>query len=449
MWQSSLRWCSVVTALVVLSASSAVRAQTPAAPPPPEPGASTTPAPPASVLAMEPEDVSPLVPRWEPARMAQHAVSEHVSIGPGTGVRIATTDGDFTWTMNARLQLMSLTTWPDGGPAATSFLVRRARFLFSGNVFGPDIRYKIEFGFAPSDLRVRNNVTDPAPRASPLFDFYFDFGQLRDLTVRVGQSKVPFNREFVTSSGSLQMADLSLANNEFALDRDIGVDVRSNDLFGLGHLRYAAGVYSGRGRDSIGAIDAGLMYVGRVEVLPFGMFTDYVQGDFERTLRPRLALGFSYAFLDRAKRDRGTGGNVPTDGGTTDFHTFVADSMFKLAGFSMLGEVFYRRGQRNPGDAAPMADLARNGWGLTAQAGYLIPHLPLEIEARYSTAQGTGATSLADSSELGGGMSYYFARHSLKLQADYFRLWSAPDAASSADIRDGGHRVRVQLTAEL
>jgi hypothetical protein len=395
------------------------------------------------------EAVSPLVPSFEPRRMATREVSEHITFTPGGGLRIASEDGDFALVTQARLQAQAALSAADGGPLSVGLALRRARMIFAGNVFSPDIRFKIELGFSPSDLGMRNDLADPGPRMSPLLDFYFEFRQLRDLGVRVGQGKTPYDRQFITSAGALQLVDLALASREFALDRDVGVDLRSSDLFGLGRLRYVAGVYSGRGRDAIGAFDAGLMYVGRLEVLPFGLFDDYREADFDRTMRPRLSLAFSYGFLDRAKRAQGTRGDLPADGGTTNIHTFSADSSFKIAGFSFLGEFFWRRGHRHPGAASPVVDLARNGYGVVAQAGYLIPHLPLEIVGRYSTVQGKGETSLVDQTELGGGLSWYFAQHALKLQADYFRLFGAEDAASSADIRDGSHRVRLQLTAEL
>ena len=72
-------------------------------------------------------------------------------------------------------------------------------------------------------------------------------------------------------------------NAEFTLDRDLGLDIRSKDLFGLDKLRYYAGVYIGEGRNTsnktIGAGDQGLLYIGRVEIMPLGSFDDYSEAD--------------------------------------------------------------------------------------------------------------------------------------------------------------------------
>src|SRR5690606_26854399 len=132
----------------------------------------------------------------------------------------------------------------------------------------------------------------------------------------------------------------------------------------------------------------------------------------------------------------GTEGSAPTDGGTTDYHNATASARFKIVGLSLTGEFFWRQGRRNPGDAviedalgnpipAPI-ELPRNGLGWFAQAGYMIPHAPVEVAGRYSQIRAPGAdtqTSMSDRQEVGGGLSGYVAGHPFKLQADYFRIW--------------------------
>ena len=76
-------------------------------------------------------------------------------------------------------------------------------------------------------------------------------------------------------------------------------------------------------------------------------------------------------------------------------------------------------------------------------AGYLIPGVPFELVAAGGLIRGTGASSLLDQNEVGGGLGYYFAQHLLKLQSDLFHLW-APGGFSAGDSR-----WRVQLQASL
>lgn len=208
-------------------------------------------------------------------------------------------------------------------------------------------------------------------------------------------------------------------------------------------------MYIGQGRDAVGADDFGLMYIGRLEVLPFGMFDDYEEADFSRSLTPRLSIGAGWAAIDRAHGDRGILGARPADGGTTNTQHFTADLVFMYAGFSFFSEFMMRTGQRNPGAAVDESGVAlpvtpaSNGWGLMSQAGYLVPDLPIEIAARYGTTQPLGLqTSMRPRHELGVALSYYVARHPFKVQLDAFQLWE--------DQFDAGvTRIRLQLQASL
>src|SRR5690606_33176790 len=163
-------------------------------------------------------------------------------------------------------------------------------------------------------------------------------------------------------SGDLELVDRALAQAEFNLNRDIGLDVRSEDFLGLGHLRYYAGIFMAAGRDMRLLKTFHMNYLARVEVLPFGGAADdwdYCEADFSRKLEPRLSLGAAYSFIDNAETDQGILGVVPLDGGTTDYHNAVADVMFKYAGLSVFSEVFWREGNRNFGSAT-VTDAAGN-----------------------------------------------------------------------------------------
>jgi len=328
-------------------------------------------------------------------------------------------------------------------------MLRRARIQFGGHFFGEDNRYKLQLALSPRDLGIRDNFTG-TPTQSPLLDYYLEFRQLRDLTLRIGQYKVPHNRQRVTSSGNLQMVDRSILNSEFNLDRDVGFDIRSRDFLGLDMLRYNLGVFMARGRGSVGDDDFGMMYLGRLELLPLGTFQDYREANLDRG-PARLAIGLGAAYIDRARRDRGVRGSVPADGGTTDTVHLVADAVFMASGFSAQTEFMMRSGSRNAGNATdemgnPIAEATpRDGWGLMVQTGYLLPSAPFEISARYGMIRPTGDagdSALSESNELGIGLSYYFAEHPFKLQFDAFRLWN--DDADAAD-----HRLRLQLQASI
>src|SRR5690606_27557452 len=146
----------------------------------------------------------------------------------------------------------------------------------------------------------------------------------------------------------------SIGNAEFNLDRDIGLELRSNDFLGLDRLRYYGGIYLNAGRDAHELKGLDMMYLARVEVLPLGGAAkrwDYKEANLARDLSPRLSLGAAYAFLDGAENDQGILGRAPLDGGTTDTHNVTADAVFMVAGLSVSGEFYWRQGRRDFGDA--------------------------------------------------------------------------------------------------
>lgn len=431
-------WKAALAALLLLTSALPLPAwANPEAPPP---------APPAESPEKQPDGETEAVKvRWR----------------PGKGLEVNSADGRFRLVTRLRGQFLYQAddTFAEEGPRQLEhgFLIRRARVAFSGFLFGEHNKFKMELALSPRDMGFVDLSGEPnppqtnrdnAPTLSPLLDLYMDFDALRDVTLRVGQYKVPFNRQRVISSGDLMMVDRSIVNAEFNLDRDIGLDVRSENLLGLDLLRYYLGVYTGGGHSAHELSAPGLMTLARVEVLPLGMFEDYSEGDLERTPKPGLALGVAFAHLNNARGTRGILGRTPRDEGSTDYDVFTADALFKWRGFSALTEFVLRRGTRNPGgaldeDGAPIATEApRDGYGWFLQAGYLLPTTDLEVEARYSLIRAaSGDTSLSDSNEAGLGVSYYFHQHAFKLQGDYFRLWGR-----AFDAGDNQFRVQLQTS---
>ena len=390
------------------------------------------------------EDTS-LMPDGEKELSSDHEASlESVKYRPGKGLQVKSADDKFNLVTRLRLQTLGTVSNASGEPAEMGVILRRARLQFIGNMYGKHNKFKSELAFSPKDLRFKDINGNNHPRETPLLTWYWEFDHHRDATVRVGQSKIPFSRQRVISSGNQQMVDRSIANGEFNLDRDIGLDIRSKDFLGLGFLKYYLGVYNGEGRSAYSNGDSSLMYLGRVEVLPLGMFKDYSEGDHQRLAKPGLSIGVGYAYAAKAGGMKINRDGAPEDEGTTDFHNVVADVTFKFKGLALSSEFFWRDGERNDGDALDDTGMeiptesARNGMGWFAQAGYLLPRLPIEVTGRFGQIMAADDSSIGDSNEAGVALSYYFAKHPFKLQADSFQLWND-------DIDDGTTRVRVQM----
>jgi len=406
-------------------------------------------------------DVSPFMPPRELEQMRTRQFGKASWI-PAEGLRVQTDDERFSLTFRLRVQLRyELQHDDETGDIGHLFSVRRARLQFKGNVFGKHNKYYLQIATSPSDV----GWTDGRATFTPIRNWEISFDYLRDLTVTIGQMKVPFNRQRVISSGDIALPDRTEVNNEFNLDRDIGVMLSSNDIGGLGYLRYRLGVFNGEGRDAY-QFDRGLLYVARVEVVPSGDAArdwDGDEVDWDRQMRPSVSLSGSYAFHDRASRERGSLGGGPLDGGTTNFHHGEADVMVQVAGLTVSSEFHYRKGIRSFGDATVTDDMgalvpapqtpARSGLGYFVQAGFLVPRIPVGLVARWGQRFGQGdgtQTSLANRDELGAGLNWYIARHSLKLQAAYNRTRADQfDLASASFIRrswaDGLDLFQVQL----
>jgi hypothetical protein len=393
--------------------------------------------------------------------------SEKAAWVPGEGLEFESQNGLFSLSLRLRAQFLYALEQPydreagQYGDLEQGVSIRRARVVFGGHMWGEKTQYKVELAISPADLGMTGSDNPPMTNQdqwvsrSLLLDWYMQFNQIRDLNVRVGQSKVPFSRDRVVSSGDLQFVDRTLLNSEFNIDRDIGVDVRSKDLFGLGgRLRYYLGIYNGEGHSAYQQSDFGLMYLGRIEVLPFGKMDDYRQGDVKRSQQFGASFGAAYARIENAKGSRGILGSRPADGGVTDFDMVTADVSLRYRGISVEGAYFYRRGVRRPGSAvddtgAPIAAaLPRDGWGAGVQAGYLLPSIDLEFAGRYSAVRAAdGETALRDNEEAGVACSYYLAQHAYKIQADFHRYWGPGARGAGTRFADGGNLFRLQLQA--
>jgi phosphate-selective porin OprO and OprP len=322
-----------------------------------------------------------------------------------------------------------------GEPVSTQeVMIRRARVTMVGNMWHKKNKYKVELAVSPKDEKVddEGDLTQ-----TPLLSWQNTFAQLRDLEFRVGQYKIPYSRERVISSSKLAMVDRTAANKEFNLDRDIGFDIGSKDLFGTGFLQYNVGVYAGEGRGRFEPGDFGLMYLGRINLTPMGTFNDYEQQDFDRGA-PRLSVGAAYAYVDQP-----TGSKNILDGGPADavynYHNVTTDLLFKASGLSVEGAFFARMGGEQ------FEQFAEVGTGYFVQPSMLIPRQPVGVSLRWGQNTPKEGSLMSEKTEVGPGFSWYMngARNKMKLQADDIRAWGS-DGPS-----EGTNQARLQLQAML
>src|SRR5436190_1623322 len=207
--------------------------------------------------------------------------------------------------------------------------VRRCRLRFDGFVLDKRLRYYLHLGFSKADIDMETGTTPQIIRDAIIFynftpNFYIGFGQ----------SKLPGNRQRVTSSGNQQFADLSIANAAFNLDRDFGAFAYCTLPMGDQQLLIKGALSTGDGRGASPG-NSGMAYTGRMEWLPFGAFTnkgDYSEGDIEMEPRPKLSVGGVYSHNDRAGR---IGGQLGADlYAPRSMDTYIADLLLKYNGWA-------------------------------------------------------------------------------------------------------------------
>ena len=352
---------------------------------------------------------------------------------------------DDSWSikMGARMQLLSANSWlyDDGDllDHTSAALVRRYRLKFDGYVYDPKIVYKIELGMSNHDLSGAHESTKYAPRL--VLDAVIKWNFVENFVVWFGQTKLPGNLERVISSANLQLVDRSRVNKEFTLDREFGIQLRHHtNLTDKFVMRERIAIAQGEGRNV--AIDntGGHHYMGRIELLPFGLFEgkgDYVGGDLKREKTPKLMLSSTYSYNVDAQKNKGSQGLYFSDidemyeGVTTDVKSFFVDAMFKYNGFSFMGEYAKR-------DAGNM--LVRVGDGLNLATGYLFKS-NWEVAGRFTRVDLTDR-ELRDEYTLG--VSRYVVGHKLKIQSDLTYANIAKVGASD-DLSQLGFRVQVEL----
>lgn len=384
----------------------ALLVSTAAAPTTPSPSPSSTPTPTAGQKALPAQD-DPTGPalQWRAA--------------PGDGVTIGATDGSWNLNARARIQLRAAATSDPTSDdvdelLAAEFLVRRARLAFKGMLFRDAVQWNVQLGMSQNDVELDRPII--------VRDAWVQWNAPLGVGLRVGQMKVPFDRQRQVSSSALQFADRTRMMGELTLDRDIGLQLRLMDLVDK-RLVVQAGLFGGDGRNRP-TPNSGFLSVGRVQLQPFGAFDDLVEGDVERRESPALAIAAAGGTSVRSTRVLATTGRVlEKDGseGLLDYGHATVDALFKWHGVSLFAAAIGRVGFSDHGAPEPIARSAVGGF---LQAGVMTIG-GLEVVGRVSHTQPFQLEGLAENDpglvpewEASGGVNFYWLGHDFKLNTD-------------------------------
>jgi phosphate-selective porin OprO/OprP len=332
----------------------------------------------------------------------------------GKGLGITSPDSLFSMTIRFRIQnraAFETLSEDDFEITKVEARVRRMRLRFDGFVYSPKLTYVIQLSFSRGDMDYESLGFPNIIR-----DAYIQYAVSKSFLVGIGQTKLPGNRQRVNSSGDLQLADRSIVNSVFNIDRDFGVQA----TFRKNWVIARAAISSGEGRN-INSSDNGLAYTGRVEFLPFGSFTnggEYFEGDLMREQKPKLSIGIGYSHNENAVRTGGQLGSMLAE--STDIKTQMADLLFKHNGWSFAAEYLHRIAPKPIStDENGETSYVYVGHGQNYQGGYLFKN-NFELVGRYSVVTPDREISSDEikKEQYTLGVNKYIKGHRVKIQSD-------------------------------
>ncbi|SHM76931.1 Phosphate-selective porin O and P [Cyclobacterium lianum] len=362
----------------------------------------------------------------------------------GKGLGLISPDSVFSLNIRFRIQNRAVFNFDEGDPTNIEGKVRRLRLRFDGFVYHPRVTYVIQLSFTPEDMDWERTQFPNILRDAMIFYKVND-----NLTLGLGQTKLPGNRQRVNSSGDLQFVDRSVVNATLNVDRDFGLQGKyTRRLSNRFHYVLLGAVSTGKGRNFFGGVSE-LSYTGRIELLPFGLFEafgDYFEGDLMREKTPKMSIGMT---LNKNFNTLRTGGQI----GTllyqpTDMATYMSDWLFKYRGFAFASEFLYRTSE-NPLTFNEENDVryVYNGLGQNFQASYLMPN-DLEFAGRY-TRLNPGGQIRQYEPELQHftlGLTRYLRGHRFKLQSDLtYEVLAAYSEVSNTPRNNFIWRFQVEL----
>ena len=318
------------------------------------------------------------------------------------------------------------------------FSIRRARLITDGFFLRKETKYYLQL-----------TLLEGGPVS--LWDLYID-SSYNMWGVRLGQWKVPYNREKINSSFRLELVDRSMLNEFFYLGRDIGIDF----MVGPKNYRLHLATFTGAGRNiTVPRVSRNPLFVARAELAPVGKFV-YDQPNLKK--EQLVNIGLSAALMNISQSEI-EGGKIK---GRADKSSFMkAIDTAKIPGTLFATE----------GDLKVWWDIVGfeteflynsykkdfSAFGLRVQPSIVIDNLG--IAARYSLLSVKkvpggefdvrGMKIKGDNKtvhEITFGPSYYFKGHNLKVQLDYSPLiFEGEDGKNKIQQ----HLVRLQLQVDI
>jgi phosphate-selective porin OprO and OprP len=300
------------------------------------------------------------------------------------------------------------------GDGRDSFRIRRAKMKFEGWFWKKTLTFDFQVNFADT----ASSLEDAA--------LAWDVSGQKTFEVKVGQYKVPFGRQELTSSGSQQFVDRSIVSNEFNQGRDAGISLQG--LLLEKKIEYRLGMFNGNQRNKATNDNNKMQFDGRLTFQPWGD-VKYSEADFESTDKPLLALGVQFENNSRQ------GATIASD---QERSTWGPEAVLKYKGFSLFSDAYFRTIETDADATKPEAIVAGKEFdsdGFQVQAGMFFYKRNWEVAFRYATWDPDAGKDDNERVEIGGALSFYENKHALKVQADFRQIEDKARKAKDQELR--------------
>ena len=225
---------------------------------------------------------------------------------------------------------------------SSRYRMRRVRLRMDGQSSNERFKYRFQV-----DLSGVSEIGESDE--DPLLDAYVDYALTNRISVKFGQrSTYTDNRELFMNSNSLQLVERSRLTSAFSSIREFGLFISGRFRAGRGsYIRPHFVLTNGDGKNVYSRDRGGLKIGGRVDYLPFGLFTNmgqFRQIDVMREQVPKLVVGVHYSKNNgmSSRRGRYSGRliylNANDEESLPNYTKYGVDFLFKYKGFSALGE---------------------------------------------------------------------------------------------------------------
>jgi hypothetical protein len=334
------------------------------------------------------------------------------------------------------------------------FGVKRAYFNLEGSLNNGLVTFLIQTNFSDS---------------YPLLDAWAGYHPIKNISIYFGQKQSPFNNHSMQMmEHNLQFASRNNLSQVFCESgREFGLFIESNFMMREIGVKPSLAITSGDGKNSFGVLSndtdkGGLKYGGRINLYPFGFFSndnELVGHDIYREQKPKLMIGAASSLNIGASHSVGEGHYLEPDPGlNAPLETFVffdslglnrfpnylknyIDLLFKYKGFNLLAEYVNTAAYEldgssinaagDPLEPTQISNYLVLGNAYNIQVGFLFKgDWSLDVKWGQSFREFDNDNSLlVNYDSMGGGLTKYFSDRAVKTQlmATYYNFLNFPD----------------------